>query len=289
MRILDRLIAQLSLEPIDEFRYLGLSADIFKTGRAFGGQVIGQALMAASYTVPPERLAHSLHAYFVRPAAASEPIEYEVEVIRDGGSFSVRRVSASQQGEFIFTLSCSYQAVEEGFEHQVPAVPLDVPNPEDCPSEQAIQIQLVDEHQITQWQRRIRYQRPLEVRLIDPDLHLERGPHPAKAMYWIRANGTMPADQRLHQGMLAYVSDCYLMTTALLPHGRRHYDANLQLASLDHAQWFHRAIDLNDWILYVAESTVAQGGRGLVHGHFYNRAGELIASTAQEGLMRLRR
>lgn len=286
MSILDRLVSQLALEQVDEMRFVGRSTDIFLSGRVFGGQVLGQALMAANYTTADDRFAHSMHAYFVRPADATLPIKYAVESIRDGGSFSVRRVSASQQGKFIFTLSCSYQTVEEGLEHQVvmPAAPA----PEDCPLEQEVQQELVNTIGVTKWNARLKRERPLEVRLVHPELQLELGHHEAKTMYWIRANGVMPDDQRLHQGMLSYVSDFYLMSTALLPHARRHFDPNMQMASLDHAQWFHRPINMNEWVLYVAESTSAQAARGLVHGTFFNQAGELISSAAQEGLMRQR-
>ena len=242
--------------------------------------------MAANYTTPEDRFAHSMHAYFVRPADANKPIEYVVENIRDGGSFSVRRVTASQQDKFIFTLSCSYQGVEEGFEHQI-SMP-EAPGPEDCPLEQDVQLELVKKLSTNEWDERLKRERPLEIRMVYPERQLELGNHEPKTMYWIRANGVMPDDQRLHQGMLAYVSDFYLMTTAVLPHGRWYFDPEMQMASLDHAQWFHRPIDMNEWLLYVSESTAAQGGRGLVHGAFFNQAGQLISSAAQEGLMRLR-
>lgn len=286
MSILNRLISQLALEQIGERRFLGRSTDIFRSGRVFGGQVLGQALMAASYTTPVGRLAHSMHGYFVRPADATKAIEYAVEVIRDGGSFSVRRVTASQEGKFIFTLSCSYQSLELGFEHQLvmPAAP----PPEDCPLEQEIQQALAQRLGTGEWDERLKRERPLEIRLVYPERQLELGHYEPKTMYWIRANGLMPDDQRLHQGMLAYVSDFYLMTTALLPHARWHFDPQMQMASLDHAQWFHRPIDMNQWLLYVSESTAAQGGRGLVHGVFFNQQGQLVASASQEGLMRLR-
>ena len=286
MSILDRLTSQLALEQIDEMRFIGRSTDIFLSGRVFGGQVLGQALMAANYTTSDDRFAHSMHAYFVRAADASLPIEYEVENIRDGGSFSVRRVSASQQGKFIFTLSCSYQVMEEGLNHQI-MMP-EAPAPEDCPLEQDVQVELVKQLGSTKWNARLKRERPLEVRLVHPETQLELGNYEAKTMYWIRANGVMPDDQRLHQGMLAYVSDFYLMSTALLPHARRHFDPDMQMASLDHAQWFHRPINMNEWLLYVAESTSAQSARGLVHGTFFNQAGELVSSAAQEGLMRER-
>lgn len=286
MSILNRLISQLALEQISDMRYIGRSTDIFRSGRVFGGQVLGQALMAANYTTPEDRFAHSMHAYFVRPADANKPIEYVVENIRDGGSFSVRRVTASQQDKFIFTLSCSYQGVEEGFEHQI-SMP-EAPGPEDCPLEQDVQLELVKKLGTNEWDERLKRERPLEIRMVYPERQLELGNHEPKTMYWIRANGVMPDDQRLHQGMLAYVSDFYLMTTAVLPHGRWYFDPEMQMASLDHAQWFHRPIDMNEWLLYVSESTAAQGGRGLVHGAFFNQAGQLISSAAQEGLMRLR-
>lgn len=286
MSILDRLVSQLALEQVDDMRFVGRSTDIFLSGRVFGGQVLGQALMAANYTAPEGRSAHSMHAYFVRPADASLAIEYDVENIRDGGSFSVRRVTASQHGKFIFTLSCSYQGFEEGFEHQI-EMPK-APPPESCAVEQDVQLALVEKIGTTKWNARLKRERPLDVRLVHPELQLELGHHEPKTMYWIKANGVMSDDQRLHQGMLAYVSDFYLMSTALLPHARRHFDPNMQMASLDHAQWFHRPIDMNDWVLYVAESTAAQGARGLAHGLFFNQKGELISSASQEGLMRKR-
>lgn len=286
MSILSRLISQLALEQVSDMRYIGRSTDIFRSGRAFGGQVLGQALMAANYTTPEERFAHSMHAYFIRPADATKPIEYVVENVRDGGSFSVRRVTASQQGKFIFTMSCSYQVMEVGFEHQ--STMPEAPAPEDCPLEQDVQLELVKKLGTTEWDERLKRERPLEVRMVHPEFLLELGHREPKTMYWIRANGTMPEDQHMHQGMLAYVSDFYLMTTALLPHARWVFDPEMQMASLDHAQWFHRPINMNEWLLYVSESTAAQAGRGLVQGSFYNRAGELVSSAAQEGLMRLR-
>lgn len=286
MAILNRLVSQLCVEQLSDTRFMGRSSDIFRTGRAFGGQVLGQALMAANYTSPDDRYAHSMHAYFIRPANATKPIEYAVENVRDGGSFSVRRVTASQQGKVVFTMSCSYQGIEDGFEHQI-SMPVDVPAPESCPLEQDVQQKLIQKLGLHEWQDRLKRERPLEIRMVHPELLMDLGYHEPKAMYWIKAAGHMPEDQRLHQGMLAYVSDFYLMSTALLPHARWIFDPEMQMASLDHAQWFHRPINMNDWLLYVSESTAAQGARGLVQGTFFNRQGDLVASVAQEGLMRL--
>jgi acyl-CoA thioesterase-2 len=278
---LSELLDQLSLEQIEINLFRGESRDL--GGRmVFGGQVLGQALMAATRTVDPRFKAHSLHAYFLRPGDKACPMVYEVDRIRDGKSFMTRRVVAIQHGRPIFALSASYQLPEEGVSHQV-AMP-EVPAPETLPTEaqarQARSPTNPDQQNLAYLQTR-----PLEIRLI-PAQQLPPAPL-AQKMVWMRAQGELPADPGLHRCLLAYASDFNLLGTALLPHGLSFRQPNLQGASIDHALWFHREFRMDDWLLYAMESPSAANARGFSRGSVFDRQGRLVASVAQEGLMRL--
>ncbi|MBH0237940.1 acyl-CoA thioesterase II [Methylobrevis albus] len=275
--------AILDLEQIEATLFRGSSP---KLGwqRVFGGQVIGQALTAASRTVTG-RLVHSLHCYFLLPGDPALPIVYEVERIRDGGSFTTRRVVAVQHGRPIFALSASFQAPEAGFEHQ-DAMP-DVAPPESLPGGDQLSAEILaraPEPIRRYWQR----PRPLELRPVDLASYVDRSAHRASQMIWVRSAAALPDDQALHRAVLAYASDMTLLDTSLHAHGRSVFDKDLQVASLDHAMWFHRDVVADDWLLYVQHSPSASGSRGFIRGSLFDRAGRLVASVAQEGLIRRR-
>jgi acyl-CoA thioesterase-2 len=248
---------------------------------------LGQALVAATRTVDAPRACHSLHAYFLRPGDPSMPILYEVDRSRDGGSFSVRRVVAIQHGAQIFVLSASFQKPEDGFEHQS-QMPV-VPPPEELEDEQDLLLHRSDlPPSLLNW---IGSERPFETRSV-----LGRGPasasgdRPARAAVdhiWLKTRDALPDDPALHRALLAFVSDTSLLDTALLPHGRSIF-SNVQVASLDHAMWFHRPFRADEWLLYAQDSPSASGGRGFNRGAIYRRDGTLVASVAQEGLIRPR-
>lgn len=276
------LLDLLDLEPIEQNIYRGSNRDI-GTGRVYGGQVLAQALIAAGRTVPPDRLPHSVHAYFILPGDLSIPIVYFVDTLRDGGSFTTRRVTAIQHGRAIFNLSASFHRLEPGMEHQDEAPP--VPGPEEVELE-LDRIRAVA-HRIPEELRDVVTQdRPLEVRVIDPLPHIDPPPAPPQRRMWFRAAGDLPDDPILHQAVLAYASDYGLLVVALQPHGRTVREARTQVASLDHALWFHRPFRVDDWLLYDVDSPSAWGGRGFARGKIFSRDGRLVASTAQEGLMR---
>jgi acyl-CoA thioesterase II len=279
--VLDELVKLLSLERIEENLFRGQSQDL-GWGTVFGGQVLGQALSAAAQTVPPERHVHSLHAYFLRPGDVSKPIVYDVDRIRDGSSFTTRRVVAIQSGRPIFNMSASFQVSEPGYEHHEPMP--EVAAPETLKTEQ----QLAAEAGWPQsWLERAA-NRPFEMRpaqVIDP---LRPTPRPARRMDWLRTVGALPDNPALHYSLLAYASDHHLIGTALLPHGVSFVTPGMQIASLDHCMWFHQPLRADDWLLHVMESPVARGSRGLARGRIYTRSGALVASTAQEGLIRNR-
>ncbi|MDQ0437306.1 acyl-CoA thioesterase-2 [Kaistia dalseonensis] len=275
------LLSILDLEPLEHNLFRGRSYDP-GWQRVFGGQVIGQALMAASRTVD-ERLVHSLHGYFLRPGDPKAPIIYDVERIRDGGSFTTRRVVAIQHGQPIFSMAASFHLVEDGFEHQI-AMP-DVAAPETLPDEAYLVAEILKTAPASArafWARK----RPIEIRPVDPEAFINRAhPSPRQAI-WIRAREALGDDPVLHRCVLAYASDLTLLDATLLAHGRWVFDGSLQVASLDHAMWFHRPFRMDDWLLYVEDSPSAQGARGFNRGSLFDRAGRLIASTAQEGLVR---
>ena len=279
---LDTLLELLDLEAIETNLFRGRSPSD-RWQRVFGGQVLGQALVAASRTVEG-RACHSLHGYFLRPGDPRTPILYQVDRSRDGGSFSARRVVAIQHGQQIFTMAASFQVAEAGMEHQTPMP--DVPDPESLKPEHQWRIEIMadlPEH-ARGWLTR---PRPIEIRPVDPRNRFQ-GVHPPNQTVWFRAVDRLPDQDALHQCVLAYASDMTLLDTSLLPHGFTLFTRSLQLASLDHAMWFHRPFRADEWLLYVQDSPSASGARGFNRGMVYRRDGALVASVAQEGLIRER-
>ncbi|MGR9170392.1 acyl-CoA thioesterase II [Rhizobium sp. KDH_Rht_773_N] len=279
---METLIATLDIEPIEVDIFRGRSPQV-GWQRVFGGQVIAQALMAAQRTVDSERFIHSLHAYFMRPGDPSVPIVYQVERIRDGSSFNTRRAVAIQHGKAIFALSASFQLEEPGFDHQVPMP--SVPMPESLLGEQQIKEQYLAHAPAAvrkYWER----ERPIEIRPVSLKHYFTREKLEPRQDVWVRATGPVP-DSRLYQAaVLAYISDMTLLDASLHAHGTSIFDQSLQVASLDHAMWFHRPDTLDDWLLYTQDSPSASGARGLTRGSLFTRSGVLIASVAQEGLIR---
>jgi acyl-CoA thioesterase II len=278
------LLSVLDLEKLEENLFRGVSPQV-GWQRVFGGQVIGQALAAACRTVDPLRQTHSLHAYFVLPGDPAVPIIYEVERVRDGRSFATRRVKAIQHGQAIFTLSASFHVEEAGLEHQG-AMP-DVPAPEDLPSDGEIRqrvLPLMPDPVRKYYER----ERPIELKPVEFARYLSREPREPVFNVWIRTTGRLPDDLALHQCVLAYASDMTLLDSTLIAHGRTVFDREIQPASLDHALWFHRPFRVDEWLLYSQVSPFAGGGRGFARGSIFSRDGQLVASVAQEGLIRLR-
>jgi len=283
--MLKGLLGLLELEAVDDNRFRGASVDLgFR--QLFGGQVLGQALSAAIQTIDDERWAHSMHGYFLRPGDPKLPVFYQVERVRDGGSFSTRRVVASQQENVpIFFASASFQKTEEGYSHQ--STMPNVPPPEAVPTQLEYLKQTVGDKLPKSFLARFAFEPPVEVRQV-PHERLADGTLAPRQYIWIRANGAMPNDPAAHQRLLAWMSDISLLATALLPHGITVWDKSLQITSLDHALWFHQPLRLDEWLLYAMDSPWAGKGRGLTRGQYFNQAGELVAEVAQEGLMRKR-
>jgi acyl-CoA thioesterase II len=281
--IVGELIDLLQLERIEENLFRGQSRDI-GTRFVFGGQVLGQALSAAQRTVEPDRQVHSLHAYFLRAGDIEAPIVYEVDRARDGKSFSVRRVVAIQHGQTIFNFAASFQVTEPGVEHQMdmPKVP---PPEEIAPREPLPASELANIP--VKLQRWLNKKGPFEFRYVNPRNELKPEKRPPYQQVWFRLIDRAPDDPSLHRAMLAYASDFHLIGTATLPHGISYLQHNVQMASLDHALWFHRPFRVDDWLLYSCDSPSAQGARGLTRGMIFSRDGRLVASTAQEGMIRL--
>ncbi len=279
----EQLLALLDLERIEVNIFRGVSPED-SWQRVFGGQVIGQALVAATRTVD-DRVCHSLHAYFLRPGDPKVPILYEVERIRDGKSFTTRRVKAIQHGKAIFSLSASFQVIEPGFEHsaEMPTVP----DPESLPTEEERR-QAIVKFVPPQYQAHFLRERPIELRSVDPKDILSREKKPPFHHVWFRATGPLPSDSALQQCVLAYASDMTLLDTCTRPHGVNWFMDSLQTASLDHAMWFHRPFRADDWLLYAQDSPSASGARGFNRGSIFDRSGNLVASVAQEGLIRQR-
>jgi acyl-CoA thioesterase-2 len=279
---LDRLVALLDLEELEVNVFRGRSPQEDRQ-RVFGGQVAGQALVAAGRTVEQGQV-HSLHAYFLRPGDPRIPILYEVDRIRDGRSFTTRRVVAIQHGQPIFHLSASFQKQEPGLEHQVSMPEVTEPETLASPEEQRRRILEHAPAGLEAWFTR---ERPIEIRYVDP-INLFKPEKRAPVQWvWIRADGRLPDDLLLHQCVAAYASDMTLIDTALLPHGVSWTDSRLIPASLDHAMWFHRPFRADEWLLYAQESPSASGARGFTTGRLFRRDGALAASVAQEGLIRL--
>jgi acyl-CoA thioesterase-2 len=249
--------------------------------RVFGGQVAGQALVAAARTVELDRRVHSLHAYFLRPGDMRIPILYEVDHIRDGRSFTTRRVVAIQHGRAIFNLQASFQADEEGYEHQEPMP--DVPGPDEVPT--------MDERLAESGLKGLAggNERPIELRFVESPVWFNQEQGRTRQHVWFRAGGPLPDDPILHACVVTYASDMTLLDTALLPHGKTFGDPNLMQASLDHAMWFHRPFRADEWLLYAQATPSASGGRGLAQGSIFTADGRLAVSVVQEGLIRLGR
>jgi acyl-CoA thioesterase-2 len=280
---LDALVTLLALERTEENVFVGQAEDL-GWGRLYGGHVLGQALSAATQTVPSERLAHSLHAYFLRPGDVKLPITYEVDRIRDGFSFTTRRVVAWQDGRAILNLAVSFQTEESGLEHQdvMPVVP-----PPESLRRDVDRVRDVADRLPPFLVERLLSERPFDVRTVDParDVFKPEKAAPQRSV-WLRTTDKLADEVALHQSLLVYASDNSLLTTALLPHGVTWLTPKLKLASLDHVMWFHRRFRVDDWLLHVMDSPVAHGARALSRGRIFDRAGHLVASTAQEGLVR---
>ena len=281
--VVSELVELLSLERLEDNLFRGQSRDI-GTKYVFGGQVLGQALSAAQATMEAPRSAHSLHAYFLRAGDITAPIVYQIDRTRDGGSFSVRRISAIQHGQVIFFMAASFQQEEGGGEHQL-SMP-EVPKPEDIEPAPP-----VPEHVMatlpTKIQRWLSRQGPFEFRHVYPRDELNPPKRPPYQQVWFRLSERVGDAPELHRALLAYASDFHLLGTATFPHGISYYQPNVQMASLDHALWFHRPFRADEWLLYSIDSPSAQEARGLARGQIFDREGRLVASTAQEGLIRV--
>ena len=282
-RLVDQLAALMRLERVGDDLFRAQSQDI-GTPAVFGGQVLGQALMAACNTVEAERPVHSMHAYFLLPGEHA-PIDYAVHRARDGRSFTTRHVVARQEGREIFEMTASFQTVDPGIEHQLP-MPA-VPEPDTLRSELEIRQQLRDrlpERARIKWLE----SRGIEFRDVEPLDPIFPEKRPAQAALWMRAVAPLPDDPIVHRALLAYASDHGLLRAAMLPHGLSFMRGNVRAASLDHAMWFHRDFRMDDWLLYAIDSPSASGARGLCRGSIFRRDGTLVASTAQEGMLRVR-
>jgi acyl-CoA thioesterase II len=281
----DALLTLLDLEPLEVNIYRGQNRDL-GTGRVFGGQVFAQALVAARRTVDGEREAHSAHGYFILPGDLKAPIVYFVDQLRDGSSFTTRRVTAIQHGQAIFNLSASFHVREEGFSHQS-AMPA-VPDPETLTSELSLIREMAD--QIPEPLRPVVTQdRPIDFRPVSPIDQFNPEAREPTRQVWFRVVDPLPPAPWIHQAILAYASDYGLLTTALQPHGIGYRASGLQLASLDHSVWLHRPFRADEWLLSSMDSPVMTGARGFVRASIFSRAGDLVASVAQEGLVRLRK
>ena len=283
MQPLNQIIKTLDLEEIELNHYLATSPNE-GWQRVYGGQVIGQALVAASRTVSPNRSAHSLHGYFLRAGDTTIPILYKVDRIRDGKSFTTRRVVAVQRGQAIFTMSISFQIDEGGLSHQFDMPK--VPSPDSLPTEDELR-----REQAKSWPKEFQESfsgsSAIQVKPVDPVDLLNPKPTQAVQRCWMRCGEPLPDDPRIHQCVLAYLSDWSLLDTASRPHGVSFMQENVQVASLDHAMWFHRSFRADEWLLYDQDSPSASGARGFNRGLIYNQTGKLVASTTQEGLLRI--
>ena len=281
--LVDELINLLDLETIELNLFRGVSRDV--VGRnVFGGQVISQSLVAAYRTLDEQRPCHSLHAYFLRPGDMNVPIIFEVDRIRDGGSFTTRRVVAIQHGEAIFNMSASFHIVERGFEHQETDIP-DVPPPDGLVTEHELRLKIAD--QIDERIRPVLTQkRPIEIRPVDPLDFLNPEPKSPRKQAWFRVPGSLTDDLSLHQSLLAYASDFGLLGAGMMPHGISFLDPKLHAASLDHTLWFHHPFRMDEWLLYDMESPCAMNARSFNQGKIYQN-GKLVASVCQEALMRV--
>ncbi len=280
----ETLLEILDLERLEVNLYRGMSPQV-GWQRVFGGQVIGQALVAATRTVQ-KRLVHSLHAYFILPGDPKVPIVYEVDRIRDGGSFTTRGVKAIQHGRAIFSMMASFHREEPGFSHQ--AEMPDVPQPEELPGEEEMRKGILPTmpDPVRRYYER---ERPIEMRPVEFKRYLSRDHRETRFNVWMRATKALPEDPAIHQCVLAYASDMMLLDSALIPHGRTVFENTIQGASLDHALWFHRPFRADEWLLYAQDTPNAEGALGFARGLIFDRQGRLVASVAQEGLIRERR
>jgi acyl-CoA thioesterase II len=283
-KALDAVVALLDLEQIEVDIFRGRSPEGERRQRVFGGQVAGQALVAAGRTVPSDRPVHSLHAYFIRPGDPAVPLVYLVERVRDGKSFTTRRVTAVQHGEAVFTLSASFHRPEPGLEHSdpMPAVP-----PPDEVEPTAIRLRRLLGRSLDDYT----YDNPIDIRHVGPlTVEAERDPslRSSRNIVWLRANGELPDHPLLHVCVMTYASDMTLLDTVLLAHGVSWFNGTVIGASLDHAMWFHRPFRADQWLLYVQDSPTASGALGLARGEVYTSDGELVVSVVQEGLLRSR-
>lgn len=281
---LQQLHNHLDLETIDE-NTLQTKHQNEGWRQIFGGQVLAQALLSASRTVPSERQPHSLHAYFLRPGDMKEKISFHVDRLRDGKSFNTRRVTAMQHGAAILNLATSFQASEPGLNHQItmPAVPA----PEDCLSRAQLAEKFKDSMSA---EMLARASRPfaIDMRPVEPENFMHPEKRAPNRMVWMRLNETLPKDYPWHIHMLAYASDMTLLETSLRPHGVSMFTPNLQIASLDHSMWFHRPMRMDEWLLYAQDSPSSSAARGFSRGSIFSRTGDLLVSVAQEGLIRMR-
>ena len=281
---LGALLSLLDLEQLEVNLFRGQSLPTGFT-RVYGGQVLAQSVVAAQRTVSEPRLMHSMHAYFLLAGDPKIPIVFEVERVRDGASFTTRRVKAVQHGQAIFVMSVSFHKEETSFDHQV-AMP-DVPGPDELPNEQEQRKAMIDKLP-EGFKSYFAREQPVTVRAVEVERYLDRKPAKPVQHVWMRANGQLPDDPRIHQCILTYASDFTLLDTALVAHGKLMFDTDIQLASLDHAIWLHRPFRADEWLLYAQDSPSATGARGFCRGNIFRQDGTLVASTAQEGLIRQR-
>lgn len=279
---LQALLDLLQLEQLEQGLFRGQSEHL-GLPQVYGGQVMGQALSAARYTVDNDRIAHSFHSYFLYPGDPEKPIIYDVENLRDGRSFSTRRVKAVQNGRPIFYLTASYHGEAEGFEHQNPMPNIDSPEHYQSESELAQKIAEFLPEKIKQV---FCGEKPIEVRPVTVINPLKPVKAEAKQYLWIKANGSVPDNQMIHQYLLAYAADWGFLVTAMHPHKVTLMTPNFQVATIDHSMWFHRPFKMDEWLLYSIESPTACNSRGLVRGEIFNQQGDLVASAIQEGVMR---
>lgn len=278
-----QLLDILDLEKIEDNVFRGRSPQV-GWQRVFGGQVVAQAMIAAQRTVARDRLVHSIHCYFLRPGNPDVPIDYHVDTLRNGTSFTTRRVVAEQEGKAIFSLAGSFQVEEEGLEHFIPA-PVDVPTPGELEGD-IDRVKKIKDSLPEQIRKYWGRERPFELRPVSLQHYISRDPLPPRQDMWLRATGSVPSDRAIQSAILGYLSDMTLLDTSLFAHGRSIFDMDLQVASLDHSMWFHRPADFDNWLLYTQDSPNSSGARGLTRGCLYGQDGTLIASVAQEGLIR---
>ncbi len=282
---LQNLIQLLELEKIEEGLFRGQSEDL-GLPQVFGGQVVGQAMYAAEQTIPDNRVINSFHSYFLRPGNSKNPIVYDVEILRDGGSFSTRRISAIQHGKPIFFMTASFQSPEEGFSHQ--NLMPEVPAPEALISQEEIIARIA--HKLPESIKKyVLRPNPFEFRPIQYYSPFDAPPLEPLRYIWFKAKGELPDIPSLHNYLMGYVSDYNFLPATLQPHGRGFMERDLQVATIDHSMWYHRPFKIDDWLLYAIESPSASGGRGFVKGQVYNREGILVATAVQEGVIRKRK